>query len=167
MVFQFDFNDTFEGGLPDGTYEAVISSISEDATKGGSQFISCVLTVRNDVDQKGKNALIFHRIWMAKATGKYNKSMLNTIGKYAQMSEDKKYESLGDVFKDLYGKPVRVTVKNEESEYNGKTYNNLNIKRWDYTKFPNLQHQFKPQKEGSPFEVRQESVVISEDDLPF
>ena len=166
MVFQFDFNDTFEGGLADGTYEAVISAISEDATQGGTKFINCVLTVRNDVEQKGKNALIFHRIWMAKATGKYNKSMLNTIGKYAQMDENKKYQSLEDVFEDLSGKPVRVTVKNEESEYNGNTYKNLNVKRWDYTKFPNVQHQFK-KKEGSPFETSQEAAVISEDDLPF
>ena len=92
--------------------------------------------------------------------------MLNTIGKYAQMDENKKYQSLEDVFEDLGGKPVRVTVKNEESEYNGNTYKNLNVKRWDYTKFPNVQHQFK-KKEGSPFEASQEATVISEDDLPF
>lgn len=158
--FQFDFEDTFEGGLADGTYETVIQSMNEDATKGGSEYISCVLVVRNDVDQKGKNALIFHKIWKAKADGKYNKSMINTIGKYARMSEDKVYNSLQDVFDDLTGKPVKVTVKNETSEYNGNTYHNLNVKRWDYTQFPTVAHVF---KDGKP----QEPIEVQDDDLPF
>lgn len=167
MAFKFDFEDTFEGGLADGTYEVAIQSMGEAATKGGAEHIAVVLVVRNDVEQKGKNGLIFHNIWKAKATGKYNKSMINTIGKYAKMSPDKEYNSLQDVFDDLQGKPLKVTVKNEESEYNGKTYTNLNVKRWDFTGLPNVQHEFK-EKKDSPVKLEDGPAVdITEDDLPF
>lgn len=167
MAFKFNFEDTFEGGLADGTYEVVIQSMTETATPSGAEHISVVLAVRNDVEQKGKNGLIFHNIWKAKATGKYNKSMINTIGKYARMSQDKEYNSLQDVFDDLVGKPLKITVKNESSEYNGKTYENLNVKRWNYTDLPNVQHEFKKKKD-SPFKLEDGPVVeITEDDLPF
>lgn len=167
MAFKFDFEDTFEGGLADGTYEVVIQSMAETATPRGAEHISVVLVVRNDVEQKGKNALIFHNIWKAKATGKYNKSMINVIGKYARMSQDKVYNSLQDVFDDLERKPMKVTVKNESSEYNGKTYENLNVKRWDYTGLPHVQHEFK-EKNDNPFNMEDGPVVdITEEDLPF
>lgn len=164
MAFKFDFEDTFEGGLADGTYEVVIQSMTETATPNGAEHISVVLAVRNDVEQKGKNALIFHNIWKAKATGKYNKSMINTIGKYARMSADKEYNSLQDVFDDLVRKPLKVTVKNESSEYNGKTYENLNVKHWGFTGLPNVQHAFKGKEQE---EVNDTFVDISEEDLPF
>lgn len=166
MVFKFDFEDTFEGGLADGTYEVVIQSMVETATPNGAEHIAVTLVVRNDVEQKGKNALIFHNIWKAKATGKYNKSMLNTIGKFARMSADKEYNSLQDVFDDLERKPLKVTVKNESSEYNGKTYENLNVKRWNFTALPNVQHAFK-EKDGAKKDVFEAPIDITEDDLPF
>lgn len=158
--FKFDFEDTFEGGLADGTYEVVIQHMKEDATKGGAVYIDCPLIVRNDVNQKGKNALIFHRIWQSKKDGKYNKAMLNTIGKYARMSENKVYNTLEDVFADLKHKPVKVTVKNETSEYNGQTYNNLNVKKWEFSELPNVAHQFKDNSQAAPIDIKDE-------DLPF
>ena len=165
MAFKFDFEDTFEGGLADGTYEVAIQSMTETATTNGAEHIAVVLVVRNDVNQKGKNGLIFHNIWKAKATGKYNKSMINTIGKYAKMSADKEYNSLQDVFDDLERKPLKVTVKNESSEYNGKTYENLNVKRWGFTELPNVQHVFKVKEQDN--NLSDVPVDITEDDLPF
>lgn len=163
MVFQFDFNNKFEGtGLKDGDYEVVIQSVNESATPGGSEYIDMPLVVRNDVPQEGKNALIFHKVWKAKATGKYDVRSLNTIGFAAKMDQSKTYNSLQDVFNDLQGKPVLVRVKNETSEYNGKTYNNLNVKFWKESKFPNVQHQW---KNNTP--AGNEAFQIQEDDLPF
>lgn len=163
MVFQFDFNNKFEGtGLKDGDYEVVIQSVNESATPSGSEYIDMPLVVRNDVPQEGKNALIFHKVWKAKATGKYDVRSLNTIGFAAKMDQSKTYNSLQDVFNDLQGKPVLVRVKNETSEYNGKTYNNLNVKFWKESKFPNVQHQWK-----NNTTTGNEAFQIQEDDLPF
>ncbi|MEB7800436.1 DUF669 domain-containing protein [Staphylococcus xylosus] len=163
--FTLNMEDTFDGGIQDGTYETVITKFEENATQSGTEFVDVRLTVRNDIDQKYKNNIVFHRIWKAKATQKYDMRFFNTIGSAAQLQQGKQYKSIEELFQDFLGKPVRVTVKNETSEYNGKTYENLNVKRWEKTKFPELGHQFKTEDGGNPFASGTNS--IDDDDMPF
>lgn len=175
--FSLDFNDTFEGGgIADGTYEVLITLASEDATPSGAEYTDFRLTVRNDIQQNHKNQIVFHKNWKAKATGKYNMTMFNTIGKAAQLQKGKSYQSMQDLLADYIGKPLRVTVKNETSEYNGNTYENLNVKKWEPTQFPNVQHVQKskgdaPQNNGpvgnDPFVPGGGPVIVEDDDLPF
>lgn len=165
--FILDFNDVFEGKIEDGTYEVVITSAFENATPGGSEYIDLQLTIRNDVDQKYKNMIIFEKLWKAKATGKYNMTMFNTIGKAAKLQKGKMYTSLNDLLNDFLNKPVRVTVKNETSEYQGKTYENLRVKRWEQTKFPQIQHQFKTKDNMTVGEMQSSGITIDDNDLPF
>src|SRR5690625_867383 len=101
----------------------------------------------------------------AEATDKYNIKILNTIGKAFQMQKGKTYNSFEELLGDIEGKPVLVFVKNEENEYNGKTYNNLNVKMWNQTKFPNVQHQFKGKDQGGA--PMNNAPDISDDMLPF
>lgn len=172
--FSLDFENTFEGGgIADGTYEVLISFTGEDATKGGAEYADFRLTVRNDIDQKHKNQIIFEKIFKAKATGKYNMMMFNTIGKAAQLQKGKSYNSIDELLADYLNKPLRVTVKNEESEYNGNTYNNLNVKKWEPTQFPSVQHVYK-KKENAPAAGNSQSyenplppIEVNDDDLPF
>lgn len=163
--FTLNMEDTFDGGIQDGTYETVITKFEENATQAGTEFADVRLTVRNDIDQKYKNNIVFHRIWKAKATQKYDMRFFNTIGSAAQLQQGKQYKSIEELFQDFLGKPVRVTVKNETSEYNGKTYENLNVKRWEKTKFPELAHKFKTEDGGNPFASGTNS--IDDDDMPF
>ena len=171
--FSLDFNNTFEGGgIADGTYEVVISFTGEDATKNGAEYADFRLTVRNDIDQKHKNQIVFEKLWKAKATGKYNMLMFNTIGKAAQLQKGKTYGHIDDLLADYVGKPVRVTVKNETSEYNGKTYENLNVKKWEPTQFPNVQHMFKTKdnqagNDSQTYTNPLPPLEINDDDLPF
>ena len=168
--FNLDFNDTFEGyeDVQDGVYEVVIESVVEDANANtGTEFTNFTMVIRNDLDQPHKNSKVWERIWKAKATGKYNMMMFNTIGKAAQLENGKSYSSFEELLADYEGKPVQVLLKNETSEYNGKTYENLNVKKWTPTKFPNVQHQFKGKKssggETKPFD----GVTIDDNALPF
>ena len=87
MGFQLDQNDVFEGfqKIEDGVYEVIIDHASEDATKTGAEFTNFQMTIRNDLDQPFKNQKIWERVFKAKATGKYNMIMFNTIGKAAQL----------------------------------------------------------------------------------
>ena len=163
--FTLNMEDTFDGGIQDGTYETVITKFEENATQAGTEFADVRLTVRNDIDQKYKNNIVFHRIWKAKATQKYDMRFFNTIGSAAQLQQGKQYKSIEELFQDFLGKLVRVTVKNETSEYNGKTYENLNVKRWEKTKFPELAHKFKTEDGGNPFASGTNS--IDDDDMPF
>src|SRR5690625_5488522 len=86
---------------------------------------------------------IFEKNFKAKATGKYNMAIINTIGKACKLQNGKTYNSFEELLGDFEGKPVLVFVKNDENVYNGKTYNNLYVKMWNQTKFTNVQHQFK------------------------
>lgn len=171
MAFQLDFNDTFEARVDDGVYEVVVNRCNENVTPGGAEYIEFELIIRNDIDQKFKNYRIFHKIWKNKETGKYNMRMFNTIGKACRLQNGKTYRSLDELLQDFLYKMARVQVKNETSEYNGKTYENLNIKYWEETKYPNLQHQFKDDTKDkdnmTASELFASGAVISDDDLPF
>lgn len=162
--FTLNMEDTFDGGIQDGTYETVVTKFEENATQGGTEFADVRLTVRNDIDQKYKNNIIFHRIWKAKATQKYDMRFFNTIGAAAQLQQGKQYKSIEELFQDFLGKPVRVTVKNEKSEYNGKEYENLNVKRWEKTKFQEVAHKFKSEDGVNPFAANEQE---DETDYPF
>lgn len=162
--FTLDMNDTFEGGIKDGKYEVVITKFEESATQSGTEFVDVRLTVRNDIDQPYKNQIVFHRIWKAKATGKYNMKFFNTIGAAAQLQQGKQYSSIDELFQDFLGKPVLVAVKNETSEYNDKIYENLNVKRWEKTNFPELAHKFKTEEGSNPFATQQQQ---DDTDYPF
>lgn len=166
--FSLDMENVFEGGVKDGVYEAVISSMKEDATKGGTEYTAVNLVIRNDIEQAHKNQYVFHKIWKAKATGKYNMTFFNTIGKAANLQKGKQYSSLEELFNDFIGKPVKIRVKNETSEYNGNTYENLNVKEFRETEFPNVQHKFKKEEQSENiFKDVGDNKQTDNDDLPF
>lgn len=169
-----DFNNTFEGfeKIEDGTYEVIIDHAREDATPNGAEFTNFQMTIRNDLDQPHKNQKIWERIFKAKATGKYNMMMFNTIGKAAGLQSGKVYSTFDELLEDYKGKPIQVFVQNETSEYNGKTYENLNVKRWNQTKFPDVQHQFKQGNQSNSNENKStnpfgDSPQVNDSDLPF
>lgn len=165
MAFTLNHEEAFEGNAPiaDGTYEVFIEKAFEDATKNGAEYINFWLRIRNDIKQKSQNQVIFHAIWKGKETGKYNSGMINTIGKAAQLPNGKSYKSMEELLNDFIKKPLKVTVKNETSDYNGKTYENLNVKAQSQTEFPDLQHVSK-EKDTSK---NNDSIDIKDEDLPF
>lgn len=169
--FSLDFNDVFEGAgrVADGDYEVVVNRVSEGATQGGAEYIEFDLIIRNDFNQQYKNSHIFHKVWKAKETGKYNMKTFNTIGKACQLQNGKSYKSLNDLLEDFYRKTALVNVKNEESEYNGKTYTNTNIKYWNKSKLTGpLNHEFKAKEnDNDPFANDGKPIDIQESDLPF
>jgi hypothetical protein len=164
--FSLDFNDVFEGTsrIADGDYEIVVNRVKEDATPGGAEFVEFDLIIRNDVDQAYKNMHVFHKVWKAKDTGKYNMKTFNTMGKACQLQNGKSYKSLQELITDFEFKTALINVKNEESEYRGKTYTNTNVKYWNKSKLTGpLQHQFK----GDGANIMNEAPPIKDDDLPF
>ena len=169
MAFQLDYSDVNDGQIKDGDYEAVIFTVNEDASPSGSEFINFDMIIRNDIEQQYKNSHIFHRVWKAKATGKYNINMIMRIAQAVGLPEGKSYNSFDDLLKEFHGKAVKVRVKNEKQEFNGQIYDNLNVKRWNQTEFPSIQHQWKdnPQQASDPLMGQGQTIDISSDDLPF
>lgn len=165
--FSLDFNNVIEGGIKDGIYEVVIDYATEDATPGGAEFTNFQMTIRNDLDQPHKNQKIWHRVWKKKDTGQYSMVMFNTIGKAAGLQAGKVYNSFQELLDDFRGRPVQVYVKNETSEYNGKTYENLNVKQWKPTKFPDVQHQYKQSDNQTQSNNNLFDTNVQDSDLPF
>ena len=163
-MFNLDFSKAQQGNeIKDGTYEVVVNKAVENATKSGAEFIDIDLIVRNDVDQPFQNKHIFAKIWKAKATSKYNEGMVMAIAQALGLEDGKTYNGLEEFFADMVLKPVRVTVKNEES--NG--YRNTNVKRWEKTNTTGpVNHQFKNGDEPS-FGPNRPTVTVQKDDLPF
>ncbi|AXF54596.1 DUF669 domain-containing protein [Salicibibacter kimchii] len=163
--FNLDFNDVYEGKgqIKDGWYEVIVNRCNEDAAPNGAEYAEFDLIIRNDIDQSHQNQHIFEKNFKAKSTHKYNMKIFNTIGKACQLENGKTYNSFDDLLNDYVGKTALVYVKNETSEYNGKTYENLNVKMWNQSKFPDVQHVPKSGGEGSS----PQPVDISDDDLPF
>lgn len=166
--FKLDFNQAYEGGnskIEDGTYEVVIEKANEDATPSGAEYINFWLRIRNDIKQASQNQMIFHRVWKGKQTGKYNAAMINTLAKSAQLQNGKSYGSLNDLLNDFVNKPLKATVKNETSDYNGKTYENLNVKYTNASEYPDVQHR-NADKSSAPTK-NNDSIDIQDEDLPF
>lgn len=163
--FNLDFSKVQQRGeVKGGTYEVVVNRANENATLSGAEYIELDLIIRNDVDQPCQNMHIFPKIWKAKATGKYNEGMIMAIAQALQLEDGKTYNGLEEFFADMVLKPVRVTVKNEES--NG--YRNTNAKRWEKTNTTGpVNHQFKNGDEPSFGPERQTAPIVKGDNLPF
>lgn len=168
--FKVDYKEAQEfGNVADGDYEVVIFNVTEEATKSGAENINFDMVIRNDIDQKYKNSHLFHKVWKAKETGKYNLGAVMALAKNFGLPDGKSYESFDKFLEDFALRTAKVRVKNEQSEYNGKTYDNTNIKKFGASDFPDLQHQWK-KKESSQTDFGRDngsSINVTEDDLPF
>lgn len=167
MAFTLDTNDVFEGGIQDGIYEVVIDKVIPKTTPGGTDYVQFDMIVRNDVDQKFKNVHIFHSVWKAKATGKYNPKSFNTIGKACQMQNGKVYNDFNEMLADFEKRVCKVKVKNEISTYNGNTYENTNVKEWYETQLIQCNHSFKTKDNMTVGQMQSAGITVSEDNLPF
>lgn len=160
--FTLDFSKADDGSIKDGTYEAVISSVKEDAAKTGTEFLNFDVVVRNDIDQKYKNAHVFQKVWRSKETGKYNQGRLMAIAKAAGMQDGKHYTSFEDFCNDFTGQPVKITVRNSTREYQGKTYDDTEIRRYEVSEFPDVQHKW-----PAGMTPNQPTPTVADNDLPF
>ena len=56
--------------IPEGTYEFKIGPASVATTKGGTEYISIPMTIRNDIDQQQKGRVLYHAIWNRTGNGR-------------------------------------------------------------------------------------------------
>lgn len=169
-MFKVNHDEATTFYVEDGTYEVVVTQAKEGATKNGSEYMDFRLTIRNDVQQKSQNSNIFYKIWKSKETGQYNMGMVQALCKALRVENGKTYASVDALLDDLLGRYMRVTVKNEENEFQGKIFENLNVKRTEETKAPQLNHTFKADELEKIQQARnggQPAVEVTNDDLPF
>lgn len=120
-MFTIDYSKAKEfASITDGTYETFIEKAVQDATKNGADFINIHFRIRKDFQQEFQNNIIFHRIFAKKEDGKYPEGVIHNLAKQAGIPEGTQFKSLDDYLNQLLNKCLKITVKNETSEYNGK-----------------------------------------------
>lgn len=142
-----DVNDF--SALPIGEYECIISDVKMTQSQAGNQMIKVTLTVRDDVEQKGKKRKFFDNLVV----------MDNMMWKFQQVSKacdfpaDTDFASPEEFASAIQYK--NVIIKNKHEEYNGEKQDRV--------------AQYKQSKDGGsgdPF-TGGGSIDINDDDLPF
>ena len=122
--------------IEDGTYEVVVAQAEQSASQSGTDFLDIRLKIRDDFQQKFRNNLIFDKVWINKQTLQYPEWSLQRYAKAVKIPEGVEVNTIEQFLEIIKGKTLKVTVKNEQSEYNGKTYDNLNIKKMEQSELP-------------------------------
>ena len=141
--------------IEDGTYEVYVAQAEQSATQNGTDFLDIRLKIRDDFQQKFRNNLIFDKIYVNKRTVEYPIWVLQMYCKAAKVPENTDIQTIEQFLDLIKGKSMKVTVKNETSEWNGKTYENLRVKK-------------REQSELAPYSAKAEKTPeVSDLDLPF
>ena len=122
--------------VENGTYEVVVATAEQSAIKSGTDFLDIRLKIRDDFQQKFRNNLIFDKVWINKQTLQYPEWALQRYAKAVKIPEGVEINTIEQFLDIIKGKTLKVTVKNEQSEYNGKTYDNLNISKMEQSELP-------------------------------
>lgn len=122
--------------VENGTYEVVVATAEQSASKAGTDFLDIRLKIRDDFQQKFRNNLIFDKVWINKQTLQYPEWALQRYAKAVKIPEGVEINTIEQFLDIIKGKTLRVTVKNEQSESNGVTYDNLNIKKMEQSELP-------------------------------
>ena len=162
-MFTVDHDDVMEFGLvEEGEYEVQLIKVFEDTTPNGADFINLQFVIRNDIEQKHQNQWLFHKIWKSKKDGQYVSSFINAVARGLKVENGKRYNSLDEMLNDFKGRLTRVKVSH--SEYNNKTY--ANIDSFTQTTLTQCNHKW---KEKNPLldDVMGDLQQVSNNDVPF
>jgi hypothetical protein len=171
-LFTTDYShneDTNFKPLPEGDYEVIIEKAGQDATKGGTEYLSVNYRVRKDLDKampetngKYHNRIIFGSFWKRKDTGKYNDTDVNRLMSAAGVPSGTQIKDWDDFSDKLVGKPVRIHVTIDSSEYNGKTTERNQVASW------NISQTEYPLQQADPFaDAKGNDTELSDEDVPF
>lgn len=184
MGFSTNYDDIQDYGLiPEGSYEVVITKVSEHTTKKGVKGLSFTLVVRNDVQQECKNRLIFHTLWKRKEPTEadlqvqgYSFRQIMQVAKSAKLPNGKSYESLDALCDELIGRVMCVEVEHEE--YNGRMQ--AKVTEISQSAYPECNHKYKnavsadtvaqPKNESfasSTGDMSDFEEILSDEDVPF
>ena len=159
-MLKIDYDKASEfGPVEPGSYEVVVGKCEELEQRR----INMQLIIRNDVEQKHKNRIVFNAVWKNKQTGLYPVGIINMLAKVLNIPNGQQFNSVNELCNAFLGKVALVRVEHEE--YNGKTYER--VREWKSSKFPNCQHVFKSSAGTNNFDESFSADAVSDKDLPF
>lgn len=174
MAFTTNHKNTNNGNLMEpGEYELLITDVFETATNSGTKYVSIRSVVRNDVDQKYQNKLIFDSLWLTENATQYTERKINTIDKVLNMPEAT-YEGYDDWGKAIRGKAIRARITHSKSQAGYDPREQVSF--YMGTRYPDLKHVFRDPMptHDNPAPARASAASptsgftqVQDDDLPF
>lgn len=153
MNFNINYEEIDNYTVKPGKYEAIVKSATTNENKNGKQRIQIVLTIRNDVEQSGKNKCYFYDIYKAldpspndNAIGGFIFNFVMKVAQACSIPANSTFESLDDLLKAFVGRPVLMTVGTEE--WNGKSYEK--VTNVEPTKNTDCRHVWKTPQTAQP-----------------
>jgi hypothetical protein len=112
--------------LKEGEYEVRVERIETKTTTTGKEKIAIMFRVREDVEQEGKNRVLFEDIWKEKENPQFfNRKRLNLLLRTQDLENGKTFETIQDLFKELQGAMLIVKVSVEMDDYRGEEVNRI------------------------------------------
>lgn len=147
MGFSTDYTEVSSFDLiPKGEYEVIIKNIEERTTQNGATGLNLTLAIRNDVEQKYQNRLVFHTLWKRREPTQadmqvqgYSFKQIMSLAKATNLPSGKSYETVNDLCVDLINHVMRVTV--DHDTYNGNSREI--VKYMNISKIPECKHVYK------------------------
>lgn len=111
--------------LNEGEYEVIIERIEEKVTQNGKKNISIMFRVREDLEQEGKNRILFESIWKERDTDFYNRKRLNQLIGTQHFEDGKTFKDIADVLDNLKNAYLIVNVKQVYNDYKQEDENSI------------------------------------------
>jgi hypothetical protein len=151
MAEQYTFTNT-SGLIKEGEYEVILEKAEIKKLLSGKEKIGIQFRIRTDVEQEGKNRIIFEDIWKEKDNPQFfNRRRLNLLLATQKIENGKTFDTIAELLKFLTGSMLVVKVAVEHDEYRNEEVNKIVYYR---------SSKAKPQEVAKP-------KIAKDEDLPF
>lgn len=125
MPYTYDASDA-SSLMVENDYEATIERMERKTLPSGKEKLSVMFRIRDDVDQKYRNKVLFKDIWEEKDNpGVFNRKMINKLLGTQEIEDGHEFETLNDVIDFLVGCNLIIHVSVEFDEYRGENVNTV------------------------------------------
>ena len=144
--------------LKEGEYEVFIEKATIKTLSTGTQKISLQFRVRTDVEQEGKNRVIFEDIWKEKENKQFfNRKRLNQLLGTQQFKDGETFETIEKILEAITGANLIVKVGIDFDDYYNRDINYVSYYKSSKAKAKTLGETKEPVK----------AKEIDDKDLPF
>jgi hypothetical protein len=126
MPYTFNTKDATGYGLIDeGKYEVFIKEALIKTTINGKEKIAIQFKIRDDVEQKFQNRIVFEDIWKERDTEFFNRRRLNQLLGTQQLEDGQTFDSIQDLLEVLKGANLVIKVNKEMDDYKNEEVNTV------------------------------------------
>lgn len=137
MFLTVNHNEGNNGGkkefelIAEGKYQAIIKEAEVTKSSAGNDMIKVTVVIRDDVRQEFGKRKLWDYVVPEKARWKAQQ-----IAKAVEIPNGTNINTIQEFAKNILFKPVTITIKHEQEEYNGETKTREKISFYGVTELP-------------------------------